>query len=108
MILETAELSAQDKATVKNCLSRLKAGLMQKCPPMMSLDAGIRNIFNQYDKDKGGFITINELNALCLGVGVPLERKYTMRIMKFIDKGGDGTISLEELSGYIQGKKSVA
>jgi len=41
-------------------------------------------------------------------VGVPLERKYTMRIMKFIDKGGDGTISLEELSGYIQGKKTVA
>lgn len=42
-------------------------------------------------------ITINELNNLCLGVGVPLERKYTLRIMKALDKDNTRTISLEEL-----------
>lgn len=107
MILENESLSPQDKATVKNCLARMKKGIEQKIPPMQSFESGIRNIFLQYDSDKGGVITINELNALCLGVGVPLERKYTMRIMKTIDKDNSGTISLEELSNYIQGKKTL-
>jgi Ca2+-binding EF-hand superfamily protein len=53
----------------------LKSGILQKVPPTMNLETGIDNIFRQYDKDKTGVITINELNSLCLGVGVPLERK---------------------------------
>jgi len=73
----------------------------------MNLESGIDNIFKQYDKDRTGLITINELNALCLGVGVPLERKYTMRIMKALDADGSNTISLEELKNYVVGKKNV-
>jgi len=73
----------------------------------MNLETGIDNIFKQYDKDKSGQITINELNSLCLGVGVPLERKYTMRIVKALDNDGTGSISLEELKHYIVGKKQV-
>lgn len=75
MILENPELTDADKATIKSCLMRLKAGILQKIPPTMDLENGIRNIFRQYDKEKSGKMTINELNALCLGVGVPLERK---------------------------------
>lgn len=52
-------------------------------------------------------ITINELNGLCLGVGVPLERKYTMRIMKYIDKDESGHLSLEELADFILAKKTI-
>jgi len=73
----------------------------------MNLETGIDNIFRQYDKDKTGMITINELNSLCLGVGVPLERKYTMRIMAALDADGSHQISLEELKTYIVGKKQV-
>jgi Ca2+-binding EF-hand superfamily protein len=97
MILENEDLSAQDKNVIKNCLYRLKAGILQKVPPTMNLETGIDNIFRQYDKDRTGMITINELNSLCLGVGVPLERKYTMRIMKALDGDNSGHISLEEL-----------
>lgn len=73
----------------------------------MNLETGIDNIFKQYDKDRTGVITINELNSLCLGVGVPLERKYTMRIMKALDSDNSGTISLDELKAYVVGKKQV-
>lgn len=73
----------------------------------MNLETGIDNIFKQYDKDRTGVITINELNSLCLGVGVPLERKYTMRIMKALDVDGSNAISLEELKHYVTGKKQV-
>lgn len=85
----------------------MKSGILQKVPPTMNLETGIDNIFKQYDKDKTGIISINELNALCLGVGVPLERKYTMRIMKALDADGSSTISLEELKLFIIGKKQV-
>jgi len=40
-------------------------------------------------------------------VGVPLERKYTMRIMAALDTDGSSTISLDELKNYIVGKKQV-
>lgn len=75
MILEFDELSEQDKLVIKNCLAKMKHGILQKMPPTMSEDSALRNLFLQYDSDKTGFITINELNSLCLGVGVPLERK---------------------------------
>lgn len=97
MILENPELTATDKTVIKNCLYKLKAGILQKVPPTMNLETGIDNIFRQYDKDRTGVITINELNSLCLGVGVPLERKYTMRIIKALDNDNSQSISLEEL-----------
>jgi len=75
LTLENEELTATDKNIIKNCLYKLKSGILQKVPPTMNLETGIDNIFKQYDKDKTGQITINELNSLCLGVGVPLERK---------------------------------
>lgn len=75
MILEGDTLSAEDKATIKSCLSRLKKGVLEKVPPLYDLNTGLKNIFWQFDKDNTGFITINELNAMCLSVGVPLERK---------------------------------
>jgi Ca2+-binding EF-hand superfamily protein len=107
MVLENPELTASDKTIIKNCLYRLKSGILQKVPPTMNLETGIDNIFKQYDKDRTGVITINELNSLCLGVGVPLERKYTMRIMKALDQDSSNTISLEELKFYVTGKKQV-
>jgi len=82
MMTESEELTPGDKIAIRQNLNRLKSGAMQKIPPMMSFESGLRNIFLQFDKDRTGFITINELNVMCLKLGVPLERKYTMNIMK--------------------------
>lgn len=97
MITEFKELTAEDKRIVDGCLRRLHNGVLQKIPVTQSLDSGIRNIFMQYDRDKSGKMTINELNNFCLGIGVPLERKYTMRIMKQLDRDNNQWISLQEL-----------
>lgn len=75
MILENDELTEQDKVTIRSNLQRLKKGVLDKVPPLYDLNTGLRNIFFQFDKDGTGVITINELNAMCLSVGVPLERK---------------------------------
>lgn len=47
MILENEVLSDGDKATIKSCLMRMKAGILQKIPPTMDLENGVRNIFRQ-------------------------------------------------------------
>jgi len=47
MILEKSELTSNDKNIIKNCLYRLKAGILQKVPPTMNLETGIDNIFRQ-------------------------------------------------------------
>jgi len=74
-ILETDGLTAKDKTIVKNCLYKIKSGILQKVPPTMKFESGIDNIFKQYDSKHTGSICINQLNNLCLGLGVPLERK---------------------------------
>lgn len=63
----------------------------------MDIDSGIRNVFKKFDKDGSGKININELHALCIAVGVPMDRKYTLSIMKRIDKDNNELISLDEL-----------
>jgi len=47
MVLENPDLTAMDKTIIKNCLYKLKAGILQKVPPTMQLDTGISNIFKQ-------------------------------------------------------------
>jgi len=47
MMLENPELTDADKNTIKSCLMRMKAGILQKIPPTMDLENGIRNIFRQ-------------------------------------------------------------
>jgi len=73
----------------------------------MSQEAGIRNLFLQFDKEKNGYFTLNEINALCLGMGVPLERKYTMRILKALDKDNNRKVDLTEFSDFLLGKKKL-
>jgi len=47
MALETEDLTTNDKSIIKNCLYRLKTGLLQKISPTMNLETGIDNIFRQ-------------------------------------------------------------
>lgn len=97
----------KDKKMIDSCLGRLKRGCVQKIPSTMSLDAGIRNIFLSFDKDKTGSFTINEVNSICLAMGVPLERKYTMRILAFMDKDGNRRVDLDEFRQFLTGEKKV-
>lgn len=90
-------MTPTDKICINKCLSKLKAGIQKRVPPTISVEDGLERIFNFFDADKSGLITIDELNTLCLHVGVPIERKYTMRIMKALDSDNSGQISLAEL-----------
>jgi len=73
----------------------------------VDLDSGISSIFKQFDRDGSGKITINELHALCIAVGVPMERKYTLTIMNRIDSDSNLEISLDELKDHIIGRKKI-
>jgi len=104
-ILEHADLSEADKKMVAKSLELLKRGCLQKVPSTMSQDAGIRNLFLTFDKEKNGYFTLNEVNALCLAVGVPLERKYTMRILRALDKDNNRRVDLEEFREFLLGQR---
>lgn len=95
MILETDKLSREEKACVASNLEKLRIGIQQKMGPpgLLSEEASLKNLFLKFDKDNSGRITINELNSMCLHCAVPLRRKYTMQIMKYIDKDNTGFIN---------------
>jgi len=107
MMLENDMMTDNDRMLINKCLMKLKTGILHNLPPRIDIDTGIRNIFKQFDRDGSGKITINELHALCIAVGVPIERKYTLSIMKRIDKDNNALISLDELKDYIIGRKQI-
>jgi len=90
LILECEELTEVDKNSVNQCLAKLKKSLQLKTSPKLSLEEGTSNLFTTFDKNNAGNVSLDELYALCIFLGVPLERKYTLRIMKGIDKENSG------------------
>lgn len=60
-----------------------------------------RRIFDKFDRDNSGDISVNELQEMCMEFGVWLQGPALDAAMRTIDKNGDGDITYEEfLSWY--------
>ena len=58
----------------------------------------IRVAFNQFDKDKSGFITANELKDVLSKMGRNYSKEEIANMIKSVDQDGNGKISIEEFS----------
>ena len=79
----------------------------------MSLDATltleqIREMFDFYDKDKGGTICSNELQQLCEDLGVKLGTVELTAAMRELDCDGSGEIEFEEFYRWFSSSKNIA
>lgn len=61
----------------------------------------LKHLFNMYDIDSTKTLTIHELNALCLALGIPLERRLTEALLDHLDVDKSGAISFEEFSAFV-------
>lgn len=60
----------------------------------------IKKIFNQFDKNKNGYIDKSELNSLSIALNDPLTPAELQDLFKNIDKDNSGRISWDEFIEY--------
>lgn len=86
-------MSQVDLNSVNQCLAKLKKSLQLKRSPNVTLEDGTSALLTTFDKNKTGSLSLDDLYILCEFLGVKLERKYTLRVFKAIDKDNSGFIA---------------
>lgn len=61
----------------------------------------LRKIFNYFDVNESGNITIDELAAMMAKLQISVERRYLNGIMKHIDEDNNGAIEFNEFLNFI-------
>ena len=61
----------------------------------------LRKIFKDFDANKTGNLTIDELLAIMYKLGIAVERKYLLALFKRFDTNKSGTIEFEEFCTFI-------
>ena len=64
----------------------------------------IKNIFNQFDRNKNGHIEKKELQTLAIALNDPLSQSELMDFFKAIDKDNSSQITWEEFIQYWSSK----
>lgn len=92
------------KANIGIYVSSLRSQLQSLfCNNM--LDAGvIHKVFNDFDLNQNGNITIDELASMIAKCQIACERKYLRGILRCIGISGNGTISLDEFTSFVMGE----
>jgi calcium-binding protein CML len=64
------------------------------------MDDEVRNIFNKFDKNGDGRISVSELEEMLSTFGSKTSSEELKRMMEPIDQNGDGYIDLKELTDF--------
>lgn len=63
----------------------------------------MRKIFNDFDLNQSGSLTIDETTNLIAKLQISVERKYVYPFFKVIDQDNSGGIEYPEFEAYILG-----
>jgi Ca2+-binding EF-hand superfamily protein len=61
----------------------------------------LRGIFKEFDHNKSGNLTIDELTMMLAKLQISCDRKYITALFKKFDTNGNGVIEFEEFCDYI-------
>lgn len=61
----------------------------------------MRQLFREFDKNKTGLLTCDDLYAMLLLLEIPVHKKYLNCLLKCFDRSGDGQINFEEFSNFV-------
>ena len=96
------ENNAMTQQTVSHLLREVKSRIMQLARNDPQL---LRKIFNDFDLNQSGSLTIDETTNLIAKLQISVERKYVYPFFKVIDQDNSGGIEYEEFQAYILGAK---
>lgn len=65
----------------------------------------LKKIFNDFDLNQSGHLTIDEVTNLIAKLKISVERKYVYPFFKVVDANNSGGIELDEFTAYICGNQ---
>jgi Ca2+-binding EF-hand superfamily protein len=65
----------------------------------------LRKIFNDFDLNGSGALTIDEVMNLIIKLQISVERKFVYPFFKLVDLDNSGGIEYEEFEAYVLGTK---
>lgn len=92
--------SEAHKEAIAHFLSQIRLRLLEMSNSSTE-EFVLRKIFNQFDTNESGTLTIDELAALIAALKLSCERKYLYGILKVIDTNNSGAIEFEEFLNYV-------
>ena len=64
----------------------------------------LRKIFNDFDTNQSGGLTIDETTRMVYKLAISVERKYVYPFFKLVDRDNSGCIEYAEFEAYVLGK----
>lgn len=61
----------------------------------------LRSIFKQFDLNNSGTITLDELGAMLAKLGISVDKKYIVAMLKRLDSNGTGVLEFEEFANLL-------
>jgi len=65
----------------------------------------LKKIFNDFDLNQSGHLTIDEVTNLIAKLKISVERKYVYPFFKVVDANNSGGIELDEFVAFITGNQ---
>ena len=87
------------KQTVQHLYSEVKARIHQLSKNDPAL---YRKIFNDFDTNGNGSLTIDEVSSMIAKLRISVERKYIYPFFKIIDADNSGCVEFEEFETYLR------
>lgn len=94
------ENSAVTKQTVEHLLREVKARVFELARQNPQF---LQKIFNDFDLNQSGHLTIDEVTNLIAKLKISVERKYVYPFFKVVDKNNSGGIEYDEFEAFILG-----
>jgi len=63
----------------------------------------LKKVFNDFDLNQSGNLTIDEVTNLIAKLKISVERKYVYPFFKVVDRDNSGGIEYEEFEAYVLG-----
>lgn len=86
---------------MKHLLTEVRSRVFQLARSDPSL---LRKIFNDFDLNQSGMLTIDEVTNLIAKLKISVERKYVYPFFKVLDADNSGGVEYPEFEAYILGK----
>ena len=99
-IISEDETSTIRRETVKNIVKNFRFKLIQLSKGTQD-EFLLRKMFKDFDVNKTGYITIDELNALLVRIEMPIHYTHLASIFSHIDKNKSGFIEFEEFVYFL-------
>lgn len=88
---------------VETLIAAMRHNLMKAGSARNNEEYVLRNIFREFDVDKSGALSINELRNMLFKLNLACDDRYLEALLRKFDSNNNGVVEFEEFQRFIVG-----